>query len=494
MNDAFLEARDITMDFGGTRALDKVSFEARRGAVHAIVGENGAGKSTLVKIISGVYRPTQGLLRIEGQDVRFHSPLDAMERGIGIVHQHPVIAPDLTIAENVFLGRIPVRGGLVAWNQMYEEAKNAFGRVDMDTDVRRKASHLNAVGRQMVALARALTSAGQVLILDEPSAVLGPSDLEVLFGIIRRLRDEGFVILYISHRIEEIFQIADQVTVLKDGQHVGTYEVDGSIDRSFLISQMVGREWSELGRDETEEFGPEMLRVEGLSSALGSFKDINLSVRAGEIVGVAGLVGAGRTEVSKAIFGAHPMESGKIFLKGEQVHITSPGSAIDHGIAYLPEDRHREGVVLVLSLRINISLAILDKLSSLGVLHMNQENSLVKGMIDQLRVVTSGPEQIVLDLSGGNQQKTVLAKWLSTQADLFLLDEPTAGVDVGAKREIHELVKQLVKEGAGILLVSSELPELVNIADRILVMRAGRIVGELPGAQCTEEEILHLAA
>ena len=494
MDNAFLEAMNITMDFGGTRALDNVSMEARRGEVHAIVGENGAGKSTLVKIISGVYRPTHGLLRVEGSELHFRSPLDAMECGIGIVHQHPVIAPDLTIAENVFLGRIPTEKGFVDWTHIYEEAQKAFDRVHMEVDVRLKAGHLNAVGRQTVALARALTSASQVLILDEPSAVLGPGDLETLFGIIHRLRDEGFVILYISHRIEEIFQIADRVTVLKDGQYVGTYDVDGAIDRSFLISRMVGREWSDLGRDEAKELGADMLRVQGLTSSQGAFTDVNFCVRRGEIVGLAGLVGAGRTEVSKAIFGAHPVAAGKVFLKDQQVNITSPGSAIDHGIAYLPEDRHREGVVLLLSLRVNISLAILDRLSSLGIIRRREETSLVKRMMDQLRVVAAGPEQEVLDLSGGNQQKVVLAKWLSTQADLFLLDEPTAGVDVGAKREIHELIRELANAGAGILVVSSEMPELLGIADRILVMQAGRIAGEVPGRGCTEEDILHLAA
>jgi ABC-type sugar transport system ATPase subunit len=493
MSEFVLEAREITKHFGGTRALDRVTFAARRGEVHAVVGENGAGKSTLMKIICGALRQGSGTLYMDGHPIQIQDPHHAMQLGITIVHQQSTLVPGLTVAENIFLGRMPRTWlGLVDWRTLFRDAAELLRSLDFMLDVRRLAASLGAAGRQVTEIARALSVEARVLIMDEPSAVLGPSELEKLFRTIRMLRTQGRTILYISHRLAEIFEIADRVTVLKDGRVVGTYDVGGEVDRTFLISRMVGRQWSEQFPERPAPGGEEILRVEGLSRR-GAFEDVTFTLHAGEILGLAGLVGSGRTEVCKAIFGAQLGHRGRLVLRGRPVVVRSPEDALARGIAYLSEDRHHEGLILCLPIAKNLTLPVLRSFARRGLLRLAAESRFADEMMRKVGVRARNRNQLVATLSGGNQQKVVLGKWLATKAQVFLLDEPTAGIDVGAKREIYALVSALAGAGAAVLMVSSDIPEILSMSSRVLVMRKGRIAGELRPEQATEEDVLHYA-
>jgi ABC-type sugar transport system ATPase subunit len=488
-----LDAREISKSFGATRALDHVGIAVHAGQVLALVGENGAGKSTLMNVICGALRPDAGTILLAGNQVQVQSPHHAMQLGITIVHQHSALVPALTVAENIFLGRLPQTPlGVVDWRTLFRKARELVSALDFELDVRRPVGGLTAAGRQVTEIARALSLEAKIIIMDEPSAVLGPSELERLFRIIRRLKAQGKAILYISHRLGEVFDIADRVTVLKDGRLVGTYEIDGTIDRDFLISRMVGREWSEQFPTRAAPHAEEALRIEGLTRH-GVFEDVSFTLRAGEIVGMAGLVGAGRTDLCKAIFGAIPIDSGAIYVAGRLRRFRSPRDALAGGIAYVSEDRHSEGVVLCLPVGTNLTLPILHRFAPRWLLRRVAENRFCDELMHKVRLRAKGRQQIVSTLSGGNQQKISLGKWLETGAKIFMLDEPTVGIDVGAKREIYELVAVLARSGAAILMVSSEIPELLSMASRILVMRKGRISGELAGDRATEEEVLHYA-
>ena len=494
MSGPMLQTSAIVKDFGGTRALDHVSFEVGRQEVHAVVGANGAGKSTLVKVICGALRPDHGTIELEGRAIRMNSPRDAMRSGISVVHQQFSLVPELTVAENICLGRMPrTRLGLVDWRRLFEVTGEMVQRLGFDLDIRRPVKSLGAAGCQLVEIARALSTSARVLILDECSAVLGPTELEVLFKTIGTLKAQGQTTIYISHRLEEIFDVADRVTVMKDGKLTGTYDVDEGIDRPFLIREMVGRELRDQPPRCPPQAGSEVLRVENLTRS-GAFEDVSLTLRAGEVVGLAGLVGSGRTQLSKAIFGAVPYQSGRIYLNGQRVRIGSPRDALSKGIAYLAEDRHREGIITCLSIVKNLTLPILKRFAPRGVLDPGQENRFADEMIRKVAVVTRGRHQVVASLSGGNQQKVALAKWLSTRARVFLLDEPTAGIDVGAKTEIYDLIAALARSGAAILMVSSEIPEILSMSSRIVVMRNGRVSGELSASEATEEKVLHYFA
>ena len=493
MSGTMLETREITKDFGGTRALDRVSFALRAGEVHALVGENGAGKSTLMRIISGALKPDSGTIRLHGSPIDIDSPHQALRLGISIVHQHSGLVPSLTVAENIFLGRMPgTKLGLVDWKKLYRDAVALLRRLDFDLDVHRPAGDLDAAGQQITEIARALSVSAQVLIMDEPSAVLGSSELERLFRIIRKLRAAGTAIVYVSHRLEEVFRISDRATVLKDGRIVGTYALDGDVDPSFLIRRMVGREWVERSPDLPSRTGDELLRVEGLTRE-GAFEDVSLGLHGGEILGLAGLVGAGRTDLCKAVFGATSHDGGRIYIKGKLSSIGSPGDAMTHGIAFLSKDRHGEGLILCQSVGRNVTLPILRRFTSSGILNPGRENRFIDSMLARMNVRTTGRTQMAADLSGGNQQKVALARLLGTQARIFLLDEPTVGIDVAAKSQIHQLVAQLARGGAAVLLVSSEIPEMLSLCNRILVMSKGRITGHLRSGEVTEEEVLRLA-
>jgi ABC-type sugar transport system ATPase subunit len=493
MTEHILELRDVVKTFGGTRALDHVTVTVRPGEVHAIVGENGAGKSTLMKAICGACKLDQGSIILRGEQIHLSNPHHAMLLGIATVHQHFTLIPELSVAENLFLGRLPrTRLGLVDWDQLYRDAADVLNRLNFRLDVRRPVRTLGAAARQVVEIARALSLDARILILDEPTAVVGPSEVEKLFDIIRGLKAHGVTVLYVSHRLSEIFAIADRVTVLKDGRVVGTHDVDARIDRDFIVGEMVGRAWRDQFPERVTGSGDEVLRVEGLTRS-PIFEDVSFTIHAGEILGLAGLVGSGRTKLCKALFGAAPYDSGTIYLNGRPASIHSPREAIAHGIAYLSEDRHLEGVILSLSIAKNVTLPILGRFAPRGVLDLSQERRFADEMMARVDVRASGREQIVATLSGGNQQKVALAKWLSTRSKIFLFDEPTVGIDVGAKSEIYQLIAALAREGVACLLISSEIPEVLSLSSRVLVMRKGRIAGELDPRTATEEDILRLA-
>ena len=488
-----LETFQITKNFGATRALDGIDFSVRLGEIHALVGQNGAGKSTLVKIMSGALRPDAGKVRLDGHTVQIGNPHHALRLGISIVHQHSGLVPSLTVAENIFLGRMPTtKMGLVDWERLRLEATALLGRLDFQVDPNRLAESLDAASQQVIEIARALSISARVLILDEPSAVLGTSELERLFDILRKLRAEGKAIVFVSHRLREVFEICDRATVLRDGRSVGTYVLGETVDASYLIRKMVGQGWEDRATRSANAIGHELLRVEKLSRT-GAFEDVNLNIRSGEIVGLAGLVGSGRTDICKAIFGAMKVDRGGIFVKGRPVRIQDPIDAVKRGIAFLPKDRHGESLILSLPLGWNVTLPVLERFTSGGILNSRREGRHVDSLVGRLGVRATGPHQPAFSLSGGNQQKVALAKWLGTQASIFLLDEPTAGVDVAAKSQIHELVRDLARSGAAVLLSSSEIPEILAMSSRILVMNKGRVAGRLETQSATEQDVLRLA-
>ncbi len=488
-----LEMRGITKRFPGVLALDSVDFDLRTGEVHALVGENGAGKSTLMKILSGALRADAGQILIDGQPVSINSPQDAARLGIAMIYQELNLAPHLSAGENIFLGREPLTpAGLVDFRRLHEQAQRLLDEVGAQVSSRQRVCELGIGQQQMVEIAKALCQNARFIIMDEPTASLSEAEVERLFRLIRDLKSRGVGIAYISHRLEEIFEIADRVTVLRDGQRVASKPVSET-DIHELVRLMVGREVELVYPRRAAKVGDEVLRVENLSRPPDLF-DISFSVRAGEIVGLAGLVGAGRTELARAIFGADPPTAGTIYVDGRPVIIRSPQDAIRAGIALLTEDRKRDGLCLGLPVRANISLANLGQVMQAGLLSFTRERALAEGMVKRLDIRVASVDQLARYLSGGNQQKVVLAKWLLTRARVFIFDEPTQGIDVGAKAEIYRLIERLAQDGGAIIFISSYLPELMAMSDRILVMSRGRIVGELSREEATQEKILELAA
>ena len=492
MSDILIEARGITKTFPGVVALDNVTFEVRRGEVHAVVGENGAGKSTLMKILAGVYQPDRGEIILRGQPVRISSPHDAQQLGISIIYQELNLLPDLNVAENVFLGREP-RGrlGFIDARQLEKQAQDVLRHLGVDIDPRTRLGKLSVAQRQMVEIAKALSLNAELVIMDEPSATLGGKDLQHVFEVIRALKQQGVAVIYISHRIAEVFEVADRVTVFKDGKVVGTYNV-AEIYRPSLIRMMIGRTLSETFPPRATQIGEEVLSIRNLSCD-GVLSDISLSVHRGEIVGVAGLTGAGRTELAEAIFGVRPIRSGEIWINGRKVQIGSPRDAMRHKVAFLTEDRKVGGLVPSLPVRHNAALPSLSHRQRWGFVQGRKETQVVSAKIKELDCRTPSLNQEVQYLSGGNQQKVVMAKWLICGPDLLIFDEPTRGIDVGAKSEIWHLMRELANRGTAILMISSELPEIIGMSDRVVVMHRGRIAGILPGEKATEEEVMMLA-
>ncbi len=484
-----LEIQNVSKSFPGVKALDNVRFDVLPGEVHALLGENGAGKSTLIKIVSGVYRPDAGKVSILGNDVRFQSPLEAQAAGIATIYQELLLFPALSVAENIFMGHPPVtRSGTVDWQRMRQKTSDLLRSLDIhDLEPTEIVGTLSIGNRQRVEIVKALSRDARILIMDEPTAALTEADVERLFGIVRRLRERGVGIIYISHRLEEVFELADRVTVLRDGGYVGTSQV-ADIGKDDLISMMVGRTIDTLFPKVTVEPGDVVLEVDALNRPPLT-QDVSFSIRAGEIVGLAGLVGSGRSELAQAVFGMLPVDSGNIFIAGKKVSITSPRDAKKLGIAYVPEDRGIQGLIRPMTLRENVSLAVLEHLSHGGFIDGNKEESLVSEAIKRFGIRASSSEQIVNKLSGGNQQKAVIAKWLATEPKLLIMDEPTRGVDVGAKAEIHRLMGKLVERGLAILMISSELPEILGMSDRILVMREGALVAEFLGRDADQEHV-----
>ena len=488
----FVEMRGITKTFPGVVALDNVTFQCKAGEVHAVVGENGAGKSTLMNLLAGVYQPDAGEIIIAGQTVRMTSPHNAQDLGVSMIYQELNLLPDMSVAENVFLGRESRRRfGLLNDVELEGKARDVLRRLGVDIDPRTRLGSLSMPQQQMVEIAKALSLNAQVVIMDEPSAALGVKDLEYVFKIIRALKQQGVSVIYISHRIAEIFEIADRVTVFKDGQVVGT-EVVAEIDRPTLVRMMIGRSFSETFPARGGEPGEEVLRVEEMNVGKELIQ-INMVVRAGEIVGLSGLVGAGRTELAQSIFGTRKIDSGSIFVRGELANLRSPRHAMRHRMGYLTEDRNAEGLVLGQNVIQNVALPSLKQRQRWGVVDRGQEQAVVESVTNDLRLRAPNLNADVENLSGGNRQKVVLAKWLISGPELLIFDEPTRGIDVGAKAEIWGLMRQLANQGKALLMISSELPEIVGMSDRIYVMHQGSIVGEVEGISATEEEVMMLA-
>ncbi len=496
MTETILRMTHISKSFAGVHALRDVQLELRPGEVHALLGENGAGKSTLVKVITGVHQPDAGEIELNGQPVRFADPRDANTRGIAAIYQELSIFPDLDIAENIFAGRRPTLAGrMVDWRRMYREAERLLGALGVRLDLKTKARYLSIAQQQMVEIARALSVNARILIMDEPTSALTLSEVADLFRIVRRLRDDGVAVLFISHRLEELFEIADKVTVLRDGAYVDTLEMNGPNGRlsaDELIRLMVGRTVKDLFPKKDVPFGEVALRVSHLSRR-GVFDDVSFELRRGEILGVAGLVGAGRTDVAKAIFGVEPATSGTIEIDGRVVKIADPAQAMAFGLAYVPEDRQHHGLVPPMDISDNVTLPVLPHYTRYGWLADGNARQASYDAALRMEVKATSVWQKVRELSGGNQQKVVLAKWLSTNPHILILDEPTRGIDVGTKAAVHSLMSELAGQGIAILMISSELPEVLGMSDRILVMREGRVTGHFQRQEATQEKIMAAA-
>ena len=487
-----LEMCHIGKTFPGVVALNDVHFELRPGEVHILLGENGAGKSTLMKILSGAYQKSVGQIMLDGSEVEIKNPKHAQTLGISTIYQEFNLIPHLSVGENIFLGREPVGlPGFIDQRAIFQRATQALSALGLDLNPRKLVKELRVAEQQMVEVAKALSLDARILIMDEPTAALTEHEIKELFATIRSLKKKGVAIVYISHRMEELFEIGDRVTVLRDGCSVGTYDVT-AISKSELIRLMVNRELTDLFPKEKVARGPEVLRLEGLSTQTG-LKDINFSLYKGEVLGISGLLGAGRTELARAIFGLDKITSGTIYLEGTSRKLNSPRQAINAGIGFLTEDRKSQGLVLPLSVKENLCLSSVDKFSSWGVMNPKQEQRAGDRYVKELRIRTPSLNQKVVFLSGGNQQKVVLSKWLCSEAEIFIFDEPTRGVDVGAKTEIYQLMNRLTASGVAIIMISSELLEVLGMSDRILVMRGGRITGEFSAAEATQERILQCA-
>ncbi len=499
--DSYLRMQDISKSFPGVQALDRVHMEVQPGEVHALLGENGAGKSTLMKILSGVYQPDSGEILIEGRSLQFSDTRAAEQAGIAIIHQELNLIPQMTVAENIYLGREPrTKFGLVDYKAMRQAAETELQQLEVRIPVQTRIADLRVGEQQLVEIAKALSLHAKVVIMDEPTSALSETEVEKLFKVIRRLQQTGVAIIYISHKLEEIFAIADKVTVLRDGKYIGTCVVKESTAQQ-LVGMMVGRELADLFPKEKAQLGEELLRVEGLTvrhpsqSHRNLLEDIHLSLRSGEILGIAGLMGSGRTELLMTLFGASPGQqvAGKLFVRSRPVDLQSPQEAIRYGLALVTEDRKAQGLFLQLPVQWNISIAGLSQVVKRWILRHKLEKAMAQQYIDQLRIKAPSLSGAVETLSGGNQQKVILAKWMSTKPTILLLDDPTRGVDVGAKAEIYHLMNQFAEQGIGVIMVSSELPEILAMSDRILVLSEGRMVAEFSREEASEEKIMTAA-
>ena len=487
-----LDMHNIFKNYEGVRALSNVHFNLRRGEVHALVGENGAGKSTLVKIIMGVIHPDSGTIKFAGEPVKISNPHIAQGLGIAAIFQEASLFPDLSVAENIFVGHEPMNKiGGIDWRKMNELAKEPLKELGVNLDVKRKILGLSIAQMQMVEIAKALTANAQILIMDEPSSSLTLHEVNDLFRIVKKLRDDNRSILFISHRLEEIFEIADRVTVFRDGQYIDTKDVK-DITQEDLVRMMVGRNISQLFPKFEVQRGEVIMEVKNLKKE-GLFENISFKLHKGEILGLAGLVGARRTELATTLFGITPPDSGEVYIKGIRVNIKHPRKAMSLGMAYVPENRQMHGLVLQSDITKNISLPIIKNFTKL--LFVNRKKELIKAreMHDKLDVRSSGLQQLAQELSGGNQQKVVLAKWLSTEPQILILDEPTRGIDVGTKAAVHELMGKLASQGLAIIMISSELPEILGMSDRVMVMCEGHLTGEFVRAEASQEKIMTAA-
>ena len=482
----------ISKRFPGVQALQDVSVEFEEGSCHALMGENGAGKSTLGKILAGIYQPDGGEIRLNGNLVHFHGPQDAVAVGISMVHQELLFAENMTVAENLCLGDLPHKGVWLDRDEMVRRAKKWLSGIGAAIDPNQTLGELPISKQQLVQIAGGLGRGANILIFDEPTSSLSQAETIKLLELIRQLKTQRVTCIYVSHRLEEIFAICDRVTVLRDGKLVDTKNIN-ELDRDSLVRMMIGRDLAASLEAHTHtQVGDELLRVENLASP-GKFRPVSFTLKAGEIVGLAGLVGAGRTEITEALFGLDPDATGDVFIKGRQVPLKGPIGAMSEGLGLVPEDRKHHGLVLSMTAKQNVSLPILNRLAKFGWIEPKKESSVAQRFFDRMRVKAPTIDSGTAGLSGGNQQKLVIAKWLAAETDILLVDEPTRGVDVGAKAEIHNLIRGLAAEGKGVLLVSSELPELLSLATRLIVMREGDLVGEL-AANSSEESVMRLMA
>lgn len=490
-SDVKLRVEGVNKSFPGVKALSDVSFAVRRGTVHALCGENGAGKSTLMKIINGLHEPDSGEIFIDGQPVKIRNPIHAREHGMAMISQELNYVPHMSVAESFFMGRMPMKGPKIDWRYIRAEASRILAEEGLDYSIDQKLSTLTVSDIQMLEIVRAVYHKADIVIMDEPTSAIAQREVEVLFEKIRRLKEEGVAVVYISHKMDEVFRLADEVTVLRDGTVVSTDPAD-TLDLETVIARMVGRKLENQFPKEDVPLGGQVLQVSDLRSK-DTFTDINLEVRHCEIVGLAGLVGAGRSEVVRALFGLDPIDGGSVEVEGKPVTIRSPEQAIRAGLAMLTEDRRVSGIVPVLSVRTNATLAALKRIIYGGRLHSGEETSMVREYFQAMSVKTPTLDTPIGSLSGGNQQKVLLAKWMLTEPKVLLLDEPTRGIDVGAKAEIYRLITDLVKQDKGVLMISSELPELIGMCDRIYVMAQGRLTGMLTRPEFSQERILELA-
>ena len=493
MNDTLLSMKGIVKNFPGVRALDHVNFDLRAGEVHVLAGQNGAGKSTLIKILTGAYQRDKGQIILRGNETEIRNPHHSIALGIAAIYQELNLVPHLSVGENIFLGREPkyLLGTSVDWRKMHLQATRQLSALGIYVDSKAIVGTLGVGLQQMVEIAKALSQNADLLIMDEPTSALSEREIEVLFDTMRKLKKNGVAVIYISHRLKEAQEIGDRVSVIRDGKNVGTLDASEATTEK-IAAMMVGREVKGRFNRDRQAVGDEILRVENLSRGR-AVKNASFSLRAGEVLGIAGVMGSGRTELVRALFGADRRDSGRIFLWGKETKIQSPADAVREGIALLTEDRKAQGLVLGMSVKGNVSLASLNRFASFGIVRGREETGAVDKYVRDLNVMTPSIQNEAQYLSGGNQQKVVLAKWLCTLSRVFVFDEPTRGIDVGAKLEVAALINELAKEGAGIIMISSELEELVALADRVLVMREGEVVHEFTWEEVSEEAILHHA-
>ena len=496
-NEYYLEMENISKTFPGAKVLDNIAFSVKAGEVRALMGENGAGKSTLIKILGGIYDkdPGAGTIRINGEEAEISTVQDAQHYGVSIIHQEISLAENMSIADNLFMGKEIKGGALLNDREMVRRSQDILVEMGLEVDARTKVRDLSIAKQQMVEISRALLSNAKIIVMDEPTSSLTKTEIDQLFAQIETLKKAGIAIIYISHRMDEIFRVADSISVLRDGKMIGTDSVE-NLTQDKIISMMVGRELSEIFKhDKDRTFGEVCLKVRNFRNK--NLKDVSFSIRKGEIIGFAGRVGAGRTELARAIFGIDKVEAGEVYVNGKQVRIKNPQDAIEKGIGYVPEDRKTEGLFLMHSIKYNTSIAVADKfIKSVGV-NKKYENELVSKYADALSIKMTSPEQKVQFLSGGNQQKVVLGKWMAAEPDIFILDEPTRGVDVGAKAEIYQLIFELAERGKAVILISSEMEEIVNLSDRIVVMHEGEVTGVLDNnetSKAKQEEIMWFAS
>ena len=492
---SLLEMKGIEIEFPGVKALDKVDFSVNAGEIHALLGENGAGKSTLIKCLTGVHHMDAGTILFDGKEIRPNSPQEAFSMGISTVYQEINLCPNLTVAENIFVGRQPMKGGMINWKEINRRAKELMSRFHMDIDVTRPLNNYSTAIQQMVSIARAVDIDAKILILDEPTSSLDDNEVQLLFSVMRELKAEGMGIIFITHFLDQIFAVSDRMTILRNGTLVGTYNTT-DITKLQLVTLMIGKDIDvifNLKRAHVDPNAPEMLRTENLGTP-GQIQNVNLSMKKGELLGFAGLLGSGRTETAELIFGAVPATEGTEDINGKRVSIKKPLDAIKAKLAFCPEDRKRDGIIGDLSIRENIALALQARRGFLHPISRQEQNELADKYIKLLSIATPDAEKKIGDLSGGNQQKVILARWMATQPDLLILDEPTRGIDVGAKAEIQRLMLEMCNDGVSVIFISSELEEIIRCSNRIIVMRDGKKVGEVKGEECTQQTLLSIIA